>query len=122
MGLLHGKRTEAEVSNEIRAALNTGENRAWRNNIAKIKVRGRWINYGIPGPGGSDLIGLHSMTIEPHHVGKRVAVFMAIEVKTTTGRPSPEQVAFIKFINEAGGIAGIARSADEALSIISNYP
>jgi len=87
-----------------------------------VSIRGRWINYGIPGPGGSDLIGLHSMTIEPHHVGKRVAVFMAIEVKTATGRPSLDQVAFIKFINEAGGIAGIARSADEALSIISNYP
>lgn len=121
MGLLHGKRTESEVSNEIRAALNTRENRAWRNNIAKIQVRGRWINYGIPGPGGSDLIGMHSMTIQPHHVGKRVAVFMAIEVKSPTGKPSPEQVAFIEFVNEHGGIAGVARSAEEALTIISNY-
>jgi len=96
-------------------------NRAWRNNIAKIKVRGRWINYGIPGPGGSDLIGLHSMTIQPHHVGKRVAVFMAIEVKSPTGKPSPDQLAFIDFLTAMGAIAGVARSADEALAIISTF-
>lgn len=114
-------KSENENSNEIRAALNTGKNRAWRNNIAKLQVRGRWVNFGIPGPGGSDLIGIHSLTITPDMIGKRVAVFTAIEVKSDTGNPTGDQLAFIDFISAMGGIAGVARSADEALAIISNY-
>lgn len=113
--------TENENSNAIRAACNTGKMRTWRNNIAKLQVRGRWVNYGIPGPGGSDLIGLHSLTITPDMVGKRVAVFTAIEVKSDTGKATADQLAFIEFVQAMGGIAGVARSADEALSIISNY-
>jgi VRR-NUC domain len=113
--------TENQNSNAIRTACNTGKTRAWRNNIAKLQVRGYWVNFGIPGPGGSDLIGIHSLTITPEMVGKRVAVFLAIEVKSDTGKPSTDQLAFLDFITAMGGIAGVARSADEALSIISNY-
>ena len=113
--------TENQVSNEIRAACNTGKTRAWRNNVAKINHQGRWLNFGIPGPGGSDLIGCHSLTITPEHVGKRIAVFVAIECKSPTGKPTAEQTAFIEFIAAMGGIAAVARSADEALSIIQNY-
>ena len=112
-----------EKSNQqaIQAALNTGCTRAFRNNIAKLQVHGRWINYGIPGPGGSDLIGMHSMTITPEMVGKRVAVFLAVEVKSDTGKPTPAQTGFIKFVQSMGGIAGVARSADEALNLITQY-
>jgi len=113
--------TESEIQSEIIAACNKAETRAWRNNIAKLQVRGRWVNYGIPGVGGSDLIGFHTMTIEPHHVGKKIAVFLAIECKSATGKATPDQHNFIKFITERGGIAGIARSATEAVTIIKNY-
>lgn len=113
--------TESSIQSEIIAACNKSETRAWRNNIAKLQVRGRWVNFGIPGAGGSDLIGLHTMTIEPHHVGKKVAVFLAIECKSATGKATPEQQNFIKFITERGGIAGIARSATEAIKIIEEY-
>jgi hypothetical protein len=109
---------ETRLQNQIRNALSTGPTRAWRNNIAKLRVRGRWMDFGIPGKGGSDLIGLHSMTIEPHHVGQTMAVFLAVEVKTATGRPTAEQKRFIEFVQSAGGIAGIARSVDEALELI----
>ena len=112
---------ESPIQSEIIAACNKSETRAWRNNIAKLQVRGRWVNFGIPGTGGSDLIGLHTMTIEPHHVGKKVAVFLAIECKSAIGKPTPEQQNFIKFITERGGIAGIARSATEAIKIIEEY-
>jgi len=113
--------TEQSNQNAIRAACNTGKTRAWRNNIAKLQVRGYWVNYGIPGPGGSDLIGLHSLTITPDMVGKRVAVFTAIEVKSDTGKATADQIAFLDFVTAMGGIAGVARSADEALATISNY-
>lgn len=56
--------------------------------------------------GGSDLIG-----IGPD------GAFIAVEVKTKTGRASKEQLAFIEGVKRAGGRAGIARSEQEALDI-----
>lgn len=47
-----------------------------------------------------------------------VAVFTAIEVKTETGRVSPEQRAFIDTVQQAGGIAGVARSVDDAARLL----
>ncbi len=44
--------------------------------------------------------------------------FLAIEVKTPTGRATKEQLNFIDQVKKAGGIAGIARSVEEALTII----
>ncbi len=113
--------TESTIQNEIRAALNTGDTRAWRNNIAKVNVRGRWIDFGIPGKGGSDLIGFHSLRITPDMVGRKVAVFTAIECKSPNGKIKPEQQRFIDFVTASGGIAGVARSAEEARQIIKNY-
>jgi len=46
--------------------------------------------------------------------------FLAIEVKTKTGRASKEQVVFIEAIRKSGGIAGIARSPEEALEVLFN--
>ena len=39
--------------------------------------------------------------------------FVAIEVKSKTGRVSPEQVAFLADVKRAGGIALVARSLDD---------
>jgi len=44
--------------------------------------------------------------------------FGAIEVKTPTGRATKEQLLFIDAVIKAGGIAGIARSVEDALSLI----
>jgi hypothetical protein len=57
--------------------------------------------------GSSDLIGLTS-----------TGQFFAIEVKTKTGRASKEQLAFIEAVRANGGLAGIARTEQEALDII----
>jgi hypothetical protein len=110
--------TESEIQKKIRIACNTGDCRAWRNNIAKVQIRGRWIDFGIPGKGGSDLIGFQSVTITPGMVGEKIAVFLAIECKTATGKASPEQKKFIEFIKKSGGIAGIARSCEDAEKIL----
>jgi len=125
MGLAHFQgtkfMTESKIQSDIIAACNKAETRAWRNNIAKLQVRGRWVSFGIPGKGGSDLIGFHTMTIEPHHVGQKVAVFLAIECKTASGKATPEQKNFIQFVQSRGGIAGVARSAAEAVKLINEY-
>ena len=47
-------------------------------------------------------------------------MFTAIEVKDR-GRPTPEQLNFIAQVKAAGGIAGVARSPEEALEIVKEY-
>ena len=71
--------------------------------------------------GSSDLIGWTSIEITPDMVGKRVAVFTAVEVKTPTGKATPEQINFIERVNEAGGIGRIVRSEADALEITANH-
>jgi hypothetical protein len=39
--------------------------------------------------------------------------FLAIEVKRPGNKPTPEQQQFIDTINEAGGLAFVARSVEE---------
>ena len=41
-----------------------------------------------------------------------------VEVKTPTGKPSPEQIKFINRMRELGHRAGIARSVEDALKIV----
>lgn len=69
--------------------------------------------------GMSDLMGWHSVFITPAHVGQTMAVFTAVECKTETGRLRPAQRVFIDNVIEAGGIAGVARSAEQAKELIS---
>lgn len=76
------------------------------------------IRYGVGNPGGSDLIGLHTVTVTPDMVGQRLAVFTAIEVKTPVGRVSEQQQRFIAMVKGLGGIAGVARSVEDAAKLL----
>jgi dihydroxyacid dehydratase/phosphogluconate dehydratase len=53
-------------------------------------------------------------------VGTQVAVFTSIEVKTPTGRVKPEQQQWLEVVQAAGGIAGVARSVEEANALLIN--
>lgn len=68
--------------------------------------------------GSSDLIGWTPITITPDMVGKTVAIFTSIEAKTKGVRLSRTQIKFIDAVRNSGGIAGEARSAEDAGSII----
>jgi hypothetical protein len=68
--------------------------------------------------GSSDLIGWTEKKVTPDMVGKNIAIFTALEIKTPRGKPTKEQLNFIKQIKNSGGIAGVARNEDEALKII----
>jgi len=46
-------------------------------------------------------------------VGQTVAVFVAVEVKTPTGRVSPEQQQFLNVVRQHGAIACVARSVTD---------
>lgn len=96
--------------------------RLWRNNCGCLQdKRGQWIQYGVANPGGSDGIGLVQLEIKPHHVGKKLAVFLAVEVKEPGSYPTSEQKNFIAFVNEAGGLAFIAHTHDEAQEKIKKF-
>lgn len=68
--------------------------------------------------GGADLIGWTVREIRPEHVGQRWAVFTAIEVKDGSGRANSDQQRFLQTVEDAGGIAGIARSEQDALGLV----
>ena len=111
--------SEQTIQQQIRLALSRGPVRLWRNNTGAMRdERGQLVRFGLC-PGSADLIGYHAITITPDMVGQTVAVFTAVEVKAPTGRPTPEQTAFLEHVAAAGGRAGIARSVADAERIIS---
>lgn len=113
---------ETAIQRRIMLALSEAGCTIWRNETSGAWVgkqlhragdqvtltNARMIRFGLA-VGSSDLVG-----IAPD--GR----FLAVEVKTKTGRPSAEQINFIEAVRRAGGIAGIARCPEEALELISN--
>lgn len=88
--------------------------RLHRNNTGVLRDQhGRPVQFGLA-KGSSDLIGWTTRTITPEMVGQRIAVFTSIEVKTATGRLRPEQRQWLDAVQAAGGIAGVARSVEDA--------
>lgn len=112
--------SEASIQQHIRLALAQAGAAIFRNNIGAYMdpKTGRPIKYGVCNPGGSDLIGWTPVVITPDMVGKTVAVFTAVEVKTENGRPTEAQLNFIAQVLKAGGYAGIARSPADAVAIL----
>jgi hypothetical protein len=71
--------------------------------------------------GSGDLIGWKSIVITPEMIGRRVAVFLSIENKAETGgKISEDQNRWIRVVRHFGGIAGVARSVEEARKIVEN--
>lgn len=126
---------ETNIMRGIMMACSRGATRLFRVNTAQawagevvartqdtITLRNpRTIHAGLC-KGGSDLIGWRSVTITPDMVGQQIAVFAAIECKAARGRVSTDQQNFIDAVNRAGGFAGVARSDDEARSILDTMP
>ena len=66
---------------EVWSALSMLGLRMFRNTVgACATAAGGWIQYGLS-IGSSDLIGWRSVEVTPEMVGKRVAIFAAVEVK-----------------------------------------
>lgn len=88
--------------------------RLFRNNVGKLQDRtGRWVQYGLC-VGSSDLIGYLPVTITPEHVGRTLAVFVAIEAKSATGTLRPEQRQFLNVAGQHGAITCLARAVEDA--------
>ena len=75
----------------------------WRQNTGKAQMRGRWVQFGLPGQ--ADLTG-----VLPN--GRRLEV----ELKSDSGRLSLDQRAFRDRITASGGLYIAARTLDEVLA------
>ena len=111
---------EQTIQQNIRLALSKAGSKVFRNNQGGYKdATGRWVRYGVANPGGSDLIGWTPVLITHDMVGGMLGVFTAIEVKAPKGRPTEAQLNFIRQVQLGGGIAGIARSTQDALALLT---
>jgi hypothetical protein len=114
--------SEQSIQQHIRIACSTGQTRLFRNNTGTLRDRhGRPVQFGLA-RGSADLIGYRTITITPDMVGQQVAVFLSIEVKTPTGPIRPEQRAWMEAVQAAGGIAGVARSVEDAKALLAAQP
>src|SRR3990167_4260635 len=89
---------------------------AWHMRTGATKIGGRFIRFGAVGM--ADIIGIlprHAMLrFRPLPVRQmEEGVFLAIEVKSATGRVMPAQGRFLDQVNAAGGKAFMARSVDD---------
>ena len=75
-------------------------------------VRGRRVTMGLC-TGSSDLIGWMPVTVTPDMVGAKIACFVALEIKSASGRIQPEQTTFLDRVLEAGGVAVVIRSPED---------
>ena len=106
---------ETDIMRLIQVAASKVGMRLFRNNVGQAKTEdGQFIRFGLC-PGSSDLIGFKTKTITPEMVGKQIAVFTALEVKTERGRVTAEQQNFINMVQNAGGYAFVCRSESEFL-------
>ena len=112
---------ESELLRDIQAAASFAGHRLFRVNVGTAWV-GKLISRSDthvtlenPRPfhagmieGQSDLIGW-----------TRDGRFAAIEVKVGRNRATEAQAAFLAAVKAAGGVAGVARSIDDAMAILS---
>lgn len=109
---------EADIMRQIQLAVTAEGARAFRNNVGQVEdITGRVIRFGLC-PGSSDLIGWVPRIVTPDMVGRRVATFLAIEVKRPGGRATDQQLQFIEAVVNAGGIAAIACAPDQVKEIL----
>lgn len=122
---------ETRLQQEILLALSQAGCVVWRNNVGQAWM-GKVIHQSgdqvtLAGAhkmpfglcvGSSDIIGIKPTVITQDMVGKTVGVFLAPEVKTPTGRMGKMQEPFLSGVREVGGIAGVARSVNDALDLI----
>jgi hypothetical protein len=114
--------SEQSIQQHIRLTCSTGNTRLFRNNSGTLRDQhGRPVSFGLC-KGSADLIGWRTVTITPDMVGQQVAVFTSIEVKTPTGRVKPEQQQWLDAVQAAGGIAGVARSVEDAQALLAAQP
>jgi len=113
--------SETAILQDIRLALGQHPGiKMFRQNVGAYKDprSGRVIRYGLA-TGSADLIGWQTVTITPDMVGQRFARFVSVEVKAPKGRLTHEQETWRAAVLKAGGIAVVARSAEDVQFLVA---
>ena len=100
-------KTEAELMNAVRMALQERGIITFRVNVGKVKtLDGRWFDTGLP-KGFSDILGIYK--------DGRVCF---IETKQHPRKPTKEQCQFMLAMIERNCAAGVAYTVQDALDIV----
>lgn len=135
--------SESAIQNQTRLLMAQMFNSAmYRNNVGAGKIVDnygveRQIRWGLANDSAqlnkviksSDLIGITPMVIGPHHIGRTVGVFTALELKhegwtfpNETNKKEYEracaQQKFIDIVRNAGGFAGFVSQPHDIFGII----
>lgn len=120
--------TETRLLNEIRKVATSSGARLFRNNVGVATYPGgAKVVYGLA-DGSSDLIGWTPIMITPEMVGQTLAVFTSIEVKKPGWKPLASdktwqgQKKWLRAVKDAGGIAALCRSVEEAIAALCEKP
>ncbi len=124
--------SETVVQQQVRLTMARAGAQMWRNNVgACVDETGRMIRYGLANESAqlnrqiksSDLIGIMPIVIQPHHVGKTVGVFTALEVKHSGWHMTPgdqracAQARFHDIVRMVGGFAGFVTDPQDLSGI-----
>jgi hypothetical protein len=103
----------------------TGLSRVWLRRNNNMKVRSldnkRILSAGL-GTGTSDGIGYVVQIVTPEMVGSLIARFLAIEAKAKGKKADDNQEAFLKQVNDDGGIGLVATDGDDVHALIKGLP
>lgn len=113
---------EGSIQDGVRRTFNAhAQGHVWRNNTGALPDRyGRWVEYGLA-PGSADLIACITVRLAcPHcaHELPPLGRFLAIETKTRAKKAEDHQAHWLGLVNAAAGVAGVARSDDDAVRLI----
>lgn len=108
---------ETNVSKATQVEAGNFDCKLYRNNRGLFyTMSGQKVRAGLETDGASDNIGFTSIIITPEMVGKKVAVFTAVESKKpdwkkVTTETEKTQQGFIDFVNHWGGFAFFCNDA-----------
>ena len=71
------------------------------------------VKYGVGPNGASDVIGYRKLIVTPEMVGRKIAQFFCVEVKTERDSVRQDQIDFINQVIADGGDGLIARSEED---------
>ncbi|SRR6266568_1582293 len=116
-----GHKIESDISDDVRAAIASPQGATWRNNVGRLQDRfGNYVVYGLCN-GSADLISIQRVVLACPSCNAELPPlgrFVAIETKTPKKEAFATQQHWLALVNALGGVAGVAKSADDARAIL----
>lgn len=122
---------ERDITNPLLKAASKVGARLFRQNVGRgwvgrlvsqkdgtvVLANARVLHAGLC-KGSSDVIGWMPVVITPDMVGRRIAVFTALEVKTPGVPTTDEQANFVRAVRESGGYAAVVRNVEDGVAAL----